>query len=354
MRRNTHIIDQSDILTTIVEKIEISYPEDVSLLICYGSYITGDYGAMSDIDFFFVPKTKRGYALGDQFILNNIGYDLWPVSWERLTRISNLEEQIASILMDGKVLFASSEDELHKFNDLKKNLDQHLNNTSTVKKVSLRFIKNAKAIYFDIQNYEHDSILMHAMNMIETLLFAIALINGTYTQKGLKQIEQEIKRFSMIPAGFLELYKKFIRTANTSSVQDILGELIIVTENLWKAQFENDKKTPDISELRGFYEEFKSTYNKLLLACDEKNYDNAYYAAFMIDRETQSFLRNHTEPETFPNMIKTVIRNDFESVRVNCIEHEQQLIKLLDQHGVRINTHSDSHEFRQYFLERSP
>ncbi len=114
MRRNHHLIDKSDLLATIVEKIETSYSEDISLLICYGSYITGDYGATSDIDFFFVPKTKKGYKLGYQFILNNIGYDLWPVSWERLTAISNLEEPIASILMDGEVLFASSEDDLLK------------------------------------------------------------------------------------------------------------------------------------------------------------------------------------------------------------------------------------------------
>ena len=102
MQRNSHLIHRSDLLAIIVEKIEASYSEDISLLICYGSYITDEYGGMSDIDFFFVPKTNRGYEFGRQFILNNIGYDLWPVSWERLKRLSNLEEEPASILMDGE------------------------------------------------------------------------------------------------------------------------------------------------------------------------------------------------------------------------------------------------------------
>jgi predicted nucleotidyltransferase len=64
MRKNRHLINKSDVLAIIVEKIEASYSEDISLLICYGSYVTGDYAGMSDIDFFFVPKTNRGYKLG--------------------------------------------------------------------------------------------------------------------------------------------------------------------------------------------------------------------------------------------------------------------------------------------------
>ena len=111
MRRNVPLIDRSDLLAIIVEEIESSYCEDISLLICYGSYVTGEYGGKSDIDLFFVPKTNRGYELGHQFILDDIGYDLWPVSWERLKNLANLEDQPASILMDGAVLFASSDTE---------------------------------------------------------------------------------------------------------------------------------------------------------------------------------------------------------------------------------------------------
>ena len=59
-------------------------------------------------------------------------------------------------------------------------------------------------------------------------------------------------------------------------------------------------KNCDTAELAGFYEEFKSAYNKLLLACDEENYENAYYAGFMIDRETQLFLQSPHRPRNIP------------------------------------------------------
>jgi predicted nucleotidyltransferase len=352
MRRNSHLINKSDLLATIVEKIETSYSEDVSLLICYGSYVTGNYGARSDIDFFFVPKTKKGYKLGHQFILNNIGYDLWPISWERLTSISRLEEQLASILMDGEVLFASSEDDLLKLDNLKNNVKQNLSNETMAMKISMRYMDKAKAIYFDMQNHELNMIFIDAVNIAEALLSAIAIVNGTYIRKGIKAIEEEINRFSILPVGYLETYRKLVRTNSKAEVQHIVNELIAEAEQTWKTRFDPDTKDVDPSALAGFYEEFKSTYNKLLFACEEKNYEKAYYAGFMIDRETQSFLNNYAAPGIFPSIVHGALGNDYEVIRASCIEHERQLIKLLNKNGIEINTYNDSNAFRQNFLAK--
>jgi len=347
---NSQLIHSSDLLAAIVEKIETTYTEDISLFICYGSYVTGSYGAMSDIDFYFVPKTKRGYELGLQFILDGIGYDLWPVSWERLAKISSLEEQIASILMDGVVLFASSEDDLLKLEDLRKSLQQNLTDDAIARKMSLKYLDEAKSKYFDLPTREGSELLVDAVRIVETLLFALALLNGTYTRKGLKRIEDELRDFSIKPARFLATYRKLTRTNRKAEVQHLVHELIFETQEIWKARFEARTEPADPSDLAGFYEEFKSTYNKLLLACEEKNHENAYYAAFMIDRETTSFLASFTGPGIFPDMLEEVLRNDYETLRAKCIEHEQKLMELLKEHRVKINVYRDMNEFRKYLL----
>jgi predicted nucleotidyltransferase len=353
MQKNSYLINRSDLLAIIVEKIETTYSEDISLLICYGSYVTGEYGGMSDIDFFFVPKTKRGYELGYQFILNDIGYDLWPVSWERLNKLSNLEDQPASILMDGEVLFASSEDDLRKLEELKNNFKQNLTNEVVVRRMSTKYVEKAKAIYFGLQDRESNMFIIDAINIAETLLIAIAILNGTYMKKGLKRLEKELDRCFLVPAGFLENYRKLIRTKDKAEVHRIVTELIVETDKIWKSKFDPDKENVDPSELAGFYEEFKSTYNKLLLACEQKSYENAYYAGFMIDRDTQVFLTSYRGPGIFPNIINEILRNDFVNIRASCLEHERQLIKLLEENGIGINAYKDSQEFRQHFIEKT-
>jgi predicted nucleotidyltransferase len=354
MRRNNQLIHSSGLLAAIVEKIETAYAEDISLFICYGSYVTGSYGGMSDIDFFFVPKTERGYMLGLQFILDGIGYDLWPVPWERLAKISNLEEQIASILVDGEVLFASSEEDLRKLEDLRRNLQQNLKDEAFTRKMSQQYLDRAKSKSFDMQTREGSRLLVDAIQIAETLLFALAILNGTYTRKGLKRIEEEIHRFSMKPAGFLETYKRLIRTNTNAEVHGLVHELIVETEKAWKARFEAQPEPPDPADLAGFYEEFKSTYNKLLLACEEKNYENACYAAFMIDRETTSFLESFTGPGIFPGMLEEVLRNDYETLRAKCLEHEHKLLELLKAKQVNINVYRDVSEFGKYLLGEGP
>lgn len=353
MQKNDHLINRSDLLAIIVEIIETSYSEDISLLICYGSMVTGEYSGMSDIDFFFVPKTNRGYKLGHQFILNKIGYDLWPVSWERLNNLSNLEDQPASILMDGEVLFASSEDDLRRLEELKNNFKKSLGNEAIVRKTSTKYVEKSKVIYFGLQNPESNMFFVDAISVVETLLIAIAILNGTYIKKGLKRIENELDRMFLIPAGFLENYRKLIRTNNKAEVQHIVNELIVETDKMCESKYDHDNANVDLSDLAGFYEEFKSTYNKLLLACNEKNYENAYYAGFMIDRETQLFLTSYTDPGIFPSIINEVLRYDFETIRAGCLEYERQLIKLLEKNSIGINVYKDSNEFRQHFIEKT-
>jgi hypothetical protein len=220
--------------------------------------------------------------------------------------------------------------------------------------MSEKYIEKAKAIYFGLQNRKSNMLFIDAINIAEALLVAIAILNGTYIKKGLKRIENELDRLFMIPAGFLENYRELIRANDASEVQPIVNELIVETDKIWKSKFDPHKGDVDPSELAGFYEEFKSTYNKLLLACDEKNYESAYYAGFMIDRETQLFLTRYTGPGIFPNIISGVLTKDFPALRASCLEHERQLIRLLNKNGIGINAYQDTNEFRQYFIEKMP
>ncbi len=345
MKINRELIGQSDLLAIIVEKICAQFREDISLLVCYGSFVTGGHGRTSDIDFFFVPKTEKGFALNHQFILNNIGYDLWAVTWERLKRIANLEDQPASILMDGVTVYSSSDEDERRLEELKTDLLKNLEDESVTKRISQKSIQKAKAAFFDLQNCSGDRCLVDAIQIVETLLIAVAMLNGTYVRKGLKQIETEQKRWPLNPQGFLENYHKLIQCTGRADVQLLVKQMIVATEQLWKSRFEYANNPQDPQDLTGFYEEFKSAYNKLLLACENEDYVSAYYAGFMIDRETQSFLTRFSGSGRFPNMLEPLITGDFLALQALCQEHERTLVGLLHENNIQITTYQDTHDF---------
>ena len=51
------------IINTLINRIKEHYRNDIAIVACYGSVINGTANPKSDIDFYFIPKSDRGYEL---------------------------------------------------------------------------------------------------------------------------------------------------------------------------------------------------------------------------------------------------------------------------------------------------
>ena len=349
LRFNKELIEKNKILEAIVNKIENNFQEDISILMCYGSYITGEYNNLSDIDFFFIPKTEKGYNLSYQFIIDNIGYDLWFISWERANRIANLDEQLISIIMDGEILYCFSNKDFEKISNLKKNIIKNLLNKKIISKRINKLLSEIKSNYFDINQVSEDEYIAQVYSILEKLLFAIALLNGEYLVKGIKNIENEIKRFAIVPQDFLKDYYDLINFENKAKVNTILLKMINMFSDLNKSYFENENQKPDPNELIGFYEEFKSTYNKLIQACKSKKFAMAIYFSVLINRETNDFLKQYMKTENFPELTGYILQKNYQHALELCKKHEDLLIKLLNDNNVSINNFENVDVFAKHF-----
>ena len=109
----------------LIEKIKKDYKDDIALVVMMGSRLYNDTHKKSDLDLYFVPKTKRGEQLGFVFIIDGIGFDFWPISWERMERIANFDERIPAIISEGKVLYYGSNEDLARFTLLKEKIDNN-------------------------------------------------------------------------------------------------------------------------------------------------------------------------------------------------------------------------------------
>lgn len=73
---------QDQVVEYITERGE-SLANEIDLIVCNGSYVTGNSTELSDVDLFYIPRTEN-HALSETFILNGIGYDIFPLSWDTL------------------------------------------------------------------------------------------------------------------------------------------------------------------------------------------------------------------------------------------------------------------------------
>lgn len=59
-------------------------------------------------------------------MIAGVGYDIFPMDWERVRNIANLEEGLLPLVGDVKVLYSSSEEDLGRFRGLQVQMKDNL------------------------------------------------------------------------------------------------------------------------------------------------------------------------------------------------------------------------------------
>jgi len=341
--------EKQKIIDTLLNKVKTDYSEDIAIIVCYGSYITGTAHEKSDLDFFFIPKTKKGKEMNTQFIINNIGYDFWPLSWERAKRIAEFKEPLVSIIAEGKLIYYSNLEDKRKYELLKQRIDD-LTSKKEYKLVLINRSENlltkAKSLYFDIivtDNYEEvDTISYQILNLLTNIT---AYLNSTYLIKGSYNIENEIKEYKYIPEDYLKKINLITKSNKMKIKKENIKDLILSLDNKIN-KLNSDERTPLSSDnLKGFYEEIISSYNKLIHACNTEDYLEAYFTAHIITNDINSILGKEYKGYNFPNLIKNIDENNFAKLKQLITKHENKLIEIFKDKNVEINNYDNENDF---------
>lgn len=190
----------------LIEKIKTDYKDDIALVVMMGSHIYGETHSRSDLDMFFVPNTERGYNLGFTFIIDEIGFDYWPISWERLERIANFDEKITSIITEGKVIYYSSETDMERYNQIRKKALDTDDRKKFIHKASEKFNEVYKLYWELLKANNISDARKHAIGIIYNITYTLALLNGLAIKRGRGKLKKEILDMPLVPDGFSELY----------------------------------------------------------------------------------------------------------------------------------------------------
>lgn len=336
-----------ELIEWTINKIETEFNGEISLLL--GRKGVGKVPTDSDsmaFDF-FVPTCDHGYSLARTFIIDDMGYDLFPMSWQRLEGLAMLNEGIAFCLADSEILYARNDADRERFELLRKTLFNNLKNNDFIYVKSLEKINSAMDIYKTML-FEKSlaNVRKAAGGVIDYLSHALAIINGTYIKKDYAYAErmEQIKTLPKIPTNFLKKYEEILKAKDIETIFKAVHNLLEETRKFFeKFTPERKFKSYNYDELAGWYEEARYTFRRITYACKNNKFAECFqwgcYLQIEFDILTEEAELNKMD------LLGSYDAEDLSAFEKCANDIEEYILSEIKKHGVVLSKYDNLEEF---------
>jgi hypothetical protein len=329
-----------------VNKIKKEYANDVALLIAVeGHSVNGDgHGECFD---YFIPATDKGNELAQTFIINGIGYDLYPRSWERTERTANLDDRATICLSNAKILYSRTKEEEERFLAIRKKLFDNLNNKEFTYKKALENLNIAMDLYRTVMFEDELFKVRMAAGFINTYLsLAVVCLNGTSFKNWTDGQLPELLTLNAVPENFIEYYKAVIHAKNANELKS-LAHLIISTTRRFVASYKTTAATTpsnsNFADLASWYQELCLFWRRLRYYCQINSREAAFGEACNLQNELSIV------GEEF-GLRKMDLLGSFDTADLNelvkrATDIEEYIVSEIKSHGVKLKKYDTLDEF---------
>jgi len=344
-------MDLVNIADILIKKIKRDYADDISVMCICGSYVHHHTYEKSDLDFYIIPKTPRGYQMAKTFIIEGIGFDLWALPWERAENIAHYQERIVSIIAEAQVVYYSSDEDYEKFKNLQSIARQPEGIVNFDTRVET-LLNESYATYFAILENRDDFLYtkQHAIQLLLILIEAIATANHTYIKRGWGHILHEVLAMENGPEGFESLFNEVLYAFQSEVIVNKTFELI---QSVKKAVGKFHTVPINIEETcKMFFEEEKAVYNKLYHACDTGDTLAAILAGASIQYEIIHCIGMPAYQQAgFIDIVSGFSKNDLPGYKNTVMKHEKQFEDFLVDNNVSICRYNSIDEFENEIMK---
>lgn len=341
-----------ELIDWAVKKITEEYPEDVVLLIGQlgGCKIPTDEQTMA-FDF-FVPANERGNQLAQTFVIEDMGYDLYPISWERLEGIANLQEPRMIFAFDqGQVIYAKSNREEDRFNALKEQLHKNLNNNNITFEKGLQDLNTAMEIFNTMLFEESLCKVRKAAGGISCYLMnAIAMINGTYLKHGYGNLLLEMERMEELPKGMEETYTNVIVASSIREIQKHCYELIKMTRDFFLVnkplmQMRKEEGGINYTDLANWYHEARYTFRRIEYYSGKDEWEECFLLGCYLQIEFDAISEEFELKEM--DVLSAFHKEDLKQFANRAKELETYIVEVLKENNAELKMYSSIEEFKE-------
>ncbi|MBR6404354.1 MAG: hypothetical protein IKS48_13310 [Eubacterium sp.] len=342
----------------VIQKIEKEYKEDIALLLAvHGHNTDGDqHGLCFD---YFVPTTERGCELAETFIINGVGHDLYPRSWERLEESVQLNDM--PIVIEGaEILYAHSKEDEERFNDMKMRLQGNLKDPEFVYGKALEYMDKALEIYRTIIFEDKSYRVINEAGCIHLFLTkAVAVLNHTYSEGPIFSRKQaydsdpdsriySCPEMKLVPDGFFENAERLLKEKDPEKIKEIIMHLLKATRTFILEREPGSGQSRDLTKvdfngLANWYQELSLTWKRLRYFCKNNMTEKAFYDAGYLQEELLYIFQEYHVDEM--NLLDSFDADDLSKLvtRADCIE--KKILGLLADHETSVNSYDSLEDF---------
>lgn len=334
------------LLDWLINKIEREYKDDVSLVIgndllrleqdTNGSYFN-----------YFIPANEKACTLARTFIIDGIGYDLYPRSWESIENSANLDDYNPTCLGNVEILYYRSEEDKQRFLAMQTRMRENLADPGFMFKKALEKLNIAMEIYQTMMFEDKaGKVRMAAGFIADYLSVSVAFANQTYFKYS--QIDQmaELSSMNANPDNFLQCYKSIINADSVDELKKLSHEMISNTRRFLSSRKpENEIKeyNRDFRNLADWYQELCYTWRRIYWWCDKKDVQKAFVWGCGLQHELDIVKEEFGLEEM--DLLSSFIAGDLTSFRRTAERLERYIVEEIGRHGVKLEKYDTIDDF---------
>lgn len=337
---------QKELTQWAIEQIQKKYKDDVALLIGISGHALEDdcHGECFD---YFVPANENGNKLGQTFIIDGVGHDLYPRSWQRIENMANFDDDFTYGLADAIILYYRSEEDLKRFRAMQDKLRANLADKGFMLKKALEKLDAAMDIYRTMMFEERlCKVRMAAGFIARYLSVAVAGMNGSYFRQRLDLETVELAQMKEIPENFIPCFEGIVKAKSVDELRRYSHEIISTTRKFIaehkQTRAPGDMK-PDYEDLADWYEEGSLTWRRIYHHCDTHDYKRVFPDAINLQYELSIIQEEFGLKEM--DLLGSFDVADLGTFKQRAAELERYIVSEIEGRGIVLNKYDTLEQF---------
>ena len=330
----------------IINRIKQDFKGEVGLLIGEETYkLDSDVGrtAMS----FFFPASEKANFLARTFIIDGIGYDLFPMSWERMERIAGLEEDNAPVILSARILYAEKEKDKSRFMEiqsiLKKNLaDVHYTYQKALEKTVIAMELHQNMLFEDTLYKSREA----SGHIIMYLSHAVAYTNQAFLKHGHISLISDLSSMKYIPQDYIKLIQAIVDAESIEGLRKQCYTLILNTRRYleeMKAKDEKPARNQNFHNLAGWYHELSYYWREIYYYCETGETVKALIRSCYLQNELDIVSEEFGLGEL--DLLRSFDPHGLSSFHQRAKALEKQIRAIITEHGAAIDEYNSISDF---------